>query len=111
MDMKSIMERIKLLEYHQSLLLKMISPSNDEFYKLIIEKGIGEEEVRRFQNHCDELSIKLKEQKAEGFVYFHPLFKEFTMILPPEIKAEEVIEACVKQGLYLSLMLELKNYL
>jgi len=111
MDMKSIMEKIKLLEYHQSLLLKMISKSKDSFYKLIIEKGIGEAEVRKFEKNCDELSIKYKEQKAEGFVYFHPLFKEFTMILPPEIQAEEVIEACIKQGLYLPLMLELKHYL
>jgi hypothetical protein len=105
------MEKIKLLEYHQSLLLKMISKSNDAFYKLIIENGIGGDEVRKFEKNCDELSIKFKEQKAEGFVYFHPLFKEFTMILPPGIQAEEVINACIKQGLYLPLMSELKNYL
>jgi hypothetical protein len=108
--MESILARIKLLEYHQSLLLKMISKSSDEFYKLIIVKGLGEEEVRKFQKECDALSIKFEEQKAEGFVYFHPLFKEFSMILPPKIQAEEVIEACIKQGLYLPLMLELRKY-
>lgn len=109
--MESILARIKLLEYHQSLLLKMISKSTDEFYKLIIEKNLGEEDVRKFQKECDMLSIKFKEQKAEGFIHFHPLFKEFSMILPPKTQAEEVIEACIKQGLYLPLMTELKKYL
>ena len=56
------------------------------FIDLIIEKSLGEEDVRKFRNYCDKLSIKLEEQKAEGFVYFHPLFKEFTMKLPPETK-------------------------
>nr|WP_295971171.1 DUF1878 family protein [uncultured Bacillus sp.] len=111
MDMDSILEKIRRLEYHQSLLLKMLQQSTDDFYKLIIEKSLGEEEVRRFQRNCDRLSMKLKEQKAEGFIYFHPLFKEFIMILPPGIQAEEVIKACIKQGLYLPLMMELKRYL
>lgn len=111
MDKNAIIEKIKLLEYHQSLLLQMISQSKDAFYKLIIEKGIGEEEVRKFRKHCDELSKKMEEQKAEGFVYFYPLFKEFTINLPPDMQAEEVIHACLKQGLYIPLMSELKKYL
>lgn len=111
MDIESILEKIKRLEYHQSLLLKMISRSNDDFYRLIIEKSLGEEEVKQFQKKCEVLSIKLEKQKAEGFLNFHPLFKEFNMILPPQTQAEEVIEACLNQGVYKPLMLELRKYL
>jgi NifU-like protein involved in Fe-S cluster formation len=110
MDLEAILERISRLEYHQSLLLKMSQASPDAFYKLIIEKSLGEDDVKQFYNLCDVLSKELEEQKAEGFVHFHPLFKKFTMMLHCSLQTEEVIVACIKQGLYLPLMTELKNY-
>jgi NifU-like protein involved in Fe-S cluster formation len=111
MDLEAILERISRLEYHQSLLLKMSQTSSDAFYKLIIEKSLGEDDVKQFYNLCDVLSKELEEQKAEGFVHFHPLFKKFTMMLHCSLQIEEVIAACITQGLYLPLMTELKNYL
>lgn len=111
MDLEAILERINRLEYHQSLLLKMNQASSAAFYKLIIEKSLGEEDVKQFYTLCDKLSKDFEEQKAEGFVHFHPLFKKFTMMLHCGLQTEEVIAACITQGIYLPLMTELKKYL
>jgi hypothetical protein len=111
MNLEELIIRISKLEFHQSLLLKMARQSNEDFYKLVIAKSIGEEEVKQFYLLCDELSIKLEEQKAEGFVHFHPLLKEFESRLHSRLKAKEVILACLKQRLFVPLMTELKNYL
>jgi hypothetical protein len=111
MDERELMERIKLLEYHQKLLLKLITNPKLEFYKLIIEKGISEKEVQNFFKLCEGIRIKMEEQKAEGFVYFDPLFDEFATSLPLTLKTEEVIRACLSQNLFESLMLEFKKYI
>ncbi|KAA9031648.1 DUF1878 family protein [Niallia endozanthoxylica] len=112
MDLEALLERIKRLEYHQSLLLEMNQTTKYALNKLIIEKGMGEREVQRLFEVCDMLSKELEEQKAEGFVNFHPLFNKFTMKLQTGgLHAEDVIAACITQGLYLPLMTELKKYL
>jgi Protein of unknown function (DUF1878) len=111
MDLQAIIDKIKMLEYHQSLLLKMNKSTSDAFNKLIIEKSMSEEEVTQFHKKCERLSIEYKEQKAEGFVYFHPLFEKFIRELHPKLTAKEVILACLTQGLYIPIMTEFKKYL
>jgi len=111
MELQAIIEKLKMLEYHQSLLLKMNISTSEAFYKLIIEKSLSEEEVNQLYRKCEQLSIDYEEQKAEGFVYFHPLFQKFIQVLPPKLTVEEVIFACLKQGLYVPLMTEFKKYL
>ena len=111
MNEKMLFEKLQMLEYHQSLLLKMIKNTNDQFYKLVIEKSLSEQDVKQFYKQCEGLSKELEEQKAEGFVYFHPLYKRFTSRLHPNLQAEEVIQACLCQKLFLPLMQELKKYL
>ncbi|MBY0123078.1 DUF1878 family protein [Bacillus sp. S/N-304-OC-R1] len=111
MDIKDMMNRIKMLEYHQKLLLKLVDNKNLEFYKLIVGKSIDEKEVRGFEKTCEILSMELEEQKAEGFVYFHPLYNKFKDSLPEEIEPREAIQACLKQGLYKPLMSEFVKYL
>ena len=46
MNMDDLLKRIKRIEYHQTLLLKMSQTSTQAFYKLIIEKSLGEEDVK-----------------------------------------------------------------
>lgn len=111
MNNNEIAERLFLLEYHQKLLLKMVSGSTQQFYKLVIEKSLSEKDVNDFNNICDKLSIELEEQKAEGFVYFHPLFEELKASLPPNIDINDVIDACLQQQLYVPLMNEFKKYI
>lgn len=111
MDLQAIVEKIKMLEYHQSLLLKMNKSTSEAFFKLIIEKSLSEEEVNQFYKKCDQLSKQYKEQKAEGFVYFQPLFEKFIRELHPKLDAKEVIFACLTQGLYVPIMTEFKKYL
>ncbi len=111
MNEKELLQRISLLEYHQKLFVKLLNNPNLAFYKLIIENGLTEQEINKFNNKCDELSMKLEQQKAEGFVYFHPLFVELLAFLPGNLKIDEVIKACLHQKLHEPLFLELKNYL
>ncbi|MDP4104258.1 MAG: DUF1878 family protein [Bacillota bacterium] len=111
MDERELLKRIRLLEYHQKLLLKLVNNPKLEFNKLIIEKGISEQEVKNFFKFCEELCKKMEEQKAEGFVYFSPLFDEFSTSLPLTFQPEEVIQACLSQNLFESLMLEFKKYI
>ena len=111
MDMDDLLNRIKRLEYHQTLLIKMNQHSSQAFYKLIIEKSLGEEDVKEFKSLCEELNNEWEEQKAEGFLYFHPLLNKFTKKLHPALQAKETIEACITQGFYFPLMTELKKYL
>jgi hypothetical protein len=111
MNEQELLKRISRLEYHQKLLLKLLINPKLEFYKLIIENGLTEQETNQFYDKCDELCVKLKEQKAEGYVYFQPLFVEFAASIPGNLKIEEVIKACISQKLYEPLFQELKNYI
>ncbi|WP_053364510.1 DUF1878 family protein [Bacillus sp. FJAT-27251] len=110
MTNNDIAEKIKILEYHQKLLLKMVKGTNLKFDFLIVEKLLSQKEAGDILALCEKLSKDMKKQKAEGFVHFHPLFHELQAGLQPKLEAREVIEACVEQGLFLPLMLEMKKY-
>lgn len=111
MNERELLERIQLLEYHQKLLLKLIDNPKLVFYKLVIDKGISEQEVKRFFKICEKICKKLEEQKAEGFINFSPLFAEFSASLPITLQTEDVIQACILQNLFRPLMLEFKKYI
>lgn len=111
MNERDMLERIHLLEYHQSLLLKILSNPKLDFYKLIIEKRISEQEVQRLYQLCEDICLKMDEQKAEGFVHFYPLFSKFSTSLPPTLQAGEVISTCLSQKLFEPLMIEFKKYI
>ncbi|MEH7549269.1 DUF1878 family protein [Neobacillus vireti] len=106
-----LLQRINLLEFHQRLLIKLLDNPNYDFYRLIIENGISEQEANKFYYLCDKLNMKLAEQKAEGFVHFHPLFKQLSAMLPANLKIEEVVRACLKQKLFEPLFEEIQKYL
>lgn len=110
MEIDALIEKMNKLEFHQKLLLKMLNSSKYPFYMLVIEKSLGEKDVDAFFNLCDNLSIELEEQKAEGFVYFHPLYHKFKMSLHPNLHAEEVIMSCLNQRLFSPLMEEFRKY-
>jgi hypothetical protein len=111
MNENELLQRIQILEYHQKLLLKLLTNPKLEFDKLIIENGNSEQEIKQFYTLCDKMSIKLEEQKAEGYLNFLPLFHEFSVSLPSTLKIREVINACLAQKLYLPLFQELVKYL
>jgi hypothetical protein len=106
-----LLQRIILLEYHQKLLLKLINDPTLELNKLIIENGITEQEIEKFYLLCDEMSVKLEKQKAEGYVYFHPLFDELSASLPAKLNMKEVVKACLIQHQYEPLFQEFVKYI
>lgn len=110
MDLDSLIKKMDRLQFHQSLLLEMVANSDDHFYRLIIMKGLNKSEVDHFYQLCDELSDALEEQQAEGFVYFESVFEQFKKALHPKLNPEEVVQACLRQKLYVPLMLEFKKF-
>lgn len=111
MNHEVLVERLLRLEYHQKLLLNMLGKTNQQFDMLVVEKSLSEVDVKAFFEHCENMSIELNEQKAEGFVHFTPLFIKFKDGLHPNLRASDVIQACLTQQLYTPLMAELSKYL
>lgn len=109
--MNELMKRIEKLEFQQRLLLEMIPATGHDFNRLVIRKGLSENDVKEFFELCEKLNKHSQEQKAEGFVFFAPLFKEFTDKLDARLTPEEVIEACIAQRLFPVLMEQLKRNL
>jgi hypothetical protein len=110
MKFEEITEKLKMLEFHQKLLLQMVDGTSLKFHYLMIEKALTQSEMDGILQYCEKMSKEFKKQKAEGFVYFHPLFNEFCSFLQPKLEAEEVISACLEQGLFIPLMQEFKKY-
>ncbi|NRD78360.1 DUF1878 family protein [Bacillus sp. BRMEA1] len=110
-EYEKLMEKIHILEYHQKLLLKLVENPKLPFYKLIIEKGLTEADVESFFRLCGDLCEELGKQKAEGFVYFHPLFNKLSAFLPANINMKETVEACLGQKLYEPLFKEFEKYI
>ncbi|SRR5690606_5299909 len=108
---EDVLKRIEKLEYHLELLLRLVSPSGHGFTKLIIAKGLSREDVQRFHHLCDELNNKMQEQKAEGFLYFLPLFEEFSKRLDSRLEAKEIVQACLEEKMHVELMSEFNKYL
>lgn len=102
--MEEIMERLKRLEFHQKLLLGMIDHTGRAFDMLVIKKNLSETEVDEFLRLCEELNKEMEKQKAEKFVFYAPLFREFTARLNPKLEAKETILACIRQNIYAELM-------
>jgi hypothetical protein len=110
MTINDIIEKIEMLEYHQKLLLSMVKGTNLKFDCLIVEKSLTQKEASDILLFCEKMSIEMQKEKAEGFIHFHPLYNELQAVLQPKLDAYEVIAACLEQGLFLPLMLELKKY-
>ncbi|WP_406687464.1 DUF1878 family protein [Rossellomorea vietnamensis] len=109
--MHELMKRIEKLEYHQRLMAEMMPENGFPFYRLIIRNGLSEREVKEFFQTCDRLSMKFEKQKAEGFVYNTPLFKEFEEGLHAKLKVHEVVDSCLVQNIYPALMVQLQKSL
>ncbi|MBS4210699.1 DUF1878 family protein [Bacillus sp. FJAT-50079] len=99
-----ILERLARLEYHQKLLLNMMPNKGYEFDQLIIKKNLNEKEVIAFHKLCEEMIKEKEKEKADHYVYHTPLFRDFVHRLNPKLNVEEVIDACIKQNMYVDLM-------
>ncbi|MEK3887527.1 DUF1878 family protein [Bacillus sp. FSL K6-3431] len=102
--MDNLVARLERLEYYQQLLINMVPENGHEFDQLIIRKNLDEKEVKAFYALCEEMSMKVEEEKAAQFVFHAPLFKDFLSQLNPKLNIEEVIDACERQKLFLDLM-------
>ncbi|HJV16343.1 MAG TPA: DUF1878 family protein [Bacillales bacterium] len=111
MDDRDLYYRINLLEYHQKLLLKLLSNPKLDFYRLVVEKGLNEEQVQNILNTCEKMSKKISEQKEEGFIYFSPLFNEFSSSIPTNLQVKDLISACISQHIFEPLMREFEKYI
>lgn len=101
--------KIKTMEYHIQLLSEMLKQTDNQFSLLVIEKKLSEEETSAFMKLCERLSTELEEQKAEGYLYFQPLFDKFSDILSTKMTPVEVVNACLKQQMFVPLMSTFKE--
>lgn len=102
--MASIEERLKKIEYHQRLLLRMMQGHAFPFFQLVIENGLSEEDVQDLINLCEELTRLMEEQKQAGYVSFTPLLTHFAGMLNPKLHPTKVIVALDEQNMYRPLM-------
>ena len=109
--MDELERRIDKLEYHQQLLMRMMKHTEMQLYYLIIEKNLSRKETEDLLNLCENLNKEVEKQKAEGYVTFYPLLIELKSKLIPSISPGELIQACLNQGVYVSLMKELQKSL
>ncbi len=105
--METFEKRIERLEYYQKLLLQMMNPNKYPFYKMVIEKGLTEHEVRTLFTCCEELTKEFEIQKQMGFVEFRSLLVQFVGMLHPRLTPKETIESLLQQGFYVPLMTQL----
>lgn len=108
--MESLHKRLERIEYHQRLLAKCLT-DEFSFTKLIVLKDLSAEEVEEFLKICENLNNELEEQRAEGFVCFHPLLKEFQENLNEKLNLVETVDACLKQRIFPELMGEFMKLL
>ncbi|WP_335872026.1 DUF1878 family protein [Bacillus sp. 2205SS5-2] len=109
--MSSIEERLEKLEFHHKLMMNMLDQTKREFDYIVIARGLSQAEVEHFYNLCEQMNKKREAQKAEKFVFYAPLFNDFKNQLHPKLSLIETIDACLKQGIYPELMLQLKKNL
>jgi len=111
LKMDELEKRIDKLEYHQQLILRMIGHKEMPLYYLIVDKNLSRKETEELLSLCDNLNKEVEKQKAEGYVTFYPLLIELKSKLIPSISPGELIQACLNQGVYVSLMKELQKSL
>ncbi|WP_223700802.1 DUF1878 family protein [Sutcliffiella deserti] len=102
--MADLEKRMEKLEFQMELLLKQIKVDQFPFDALVIKGNLSREDVTNIMNLCEDLTIEMEKQKAEGFVTFTPLLAMFEKRLHPHMPLEDTILALKKQGIYQSLM-------
>lgn len=97
-------ERLANLEFYMELLLKQLDHSKYPWDYLIMSVKLSKREVQALYRLCEDLSIEMEKQKAEGFVTFSPLLIQFRQALPKDLPLVETISALKTQGHYVPLM-------
>lgn len=106
--MESLEERIERLEFYQRIFLAM-SAEEYPFYKLVIERGLNEKEMKEIYTLCEELDKTLEVQMEDGFIHYTPLLIHFVGMLNSKLDPLETIKALHKQNLYRTLMSKLEE--
>ena len=109
--MEDLKKRVEQLEFQQQLLMKMLKHTDDQLHYLFIKKNLTKAEAELLIKNCEKLSMEFEKQKAEGFVTFSPLLCELKSYLPAHIAPEELIAACLQQGEFVPLMLQMRKEL
>ncbi|WP_059173288.1 DUF1878 family protein [Bacillus sp. FJAT-27445] len=110
MDSKELVERIRTLEYHMRLMADALESTDYQFTKMIVANNLTQRETDEIYTLCEKMNKLMEEQKAEGFLNFHPLFQEFSVSLSPKLNPGEIVQACLSQKMFISLMKEFNKF-
>ncbi|WP_019240383.1 MULTISPECIES: DUF1878 family protein [Bacillus] len=109
--MENLLKRIEVLEYHQQLLIRMLKETNQPLYYFIIVNNLSRSETEHILEICEMMNKKFQKQKAEGYVTFYPLLQELQANISPSISIKDLVDACIKQEVYVLFMEEMKQLL
>ncbi|TLS38054.1 DUF1878 family protein [Pseudalkalibacillus caeni] len=105
--MDSITKRLERIEFHQRLLAKMHTMEKVPFYRLVIEKGLTEDEMNEVLDLCEEVNQRFKKQLEEGLVSHTTLLIHFVGMLNVKLAPKETVESLYEQGIFPELMKKL----
>jgi hypothetical protein len=108
-NLENIERRLENIEFFIEEFIKAFDDQNLNVSLLGIKKGIDKETILSIKRLCESLNNDFKKQKAEGFVIFDPLLDKLKEQLPVNLQANELIEACVNEGLATQVMYEFKR--
>ncbi|MFU0788667.1 DUF1878 family protein [Cerasibacillus sp. JNUCC 74] len=90
--------------FHLQLLSKVINTDKYPFTKLIIDKGLTEQEYNKLMNRISYLNCQYLKQSEEGLLDFTSLLLHFVGMLTEKLEPNKTIIALKKEGYYPSLM-------
>ncbi|KGP72261.1 DUF1878 family protein [Pontibacillus yanchengensis] len=99
----------EMLAFHVRLLSQMSRADHYPFMKMILEKGLKEEEYQEVLFLLHTLHNKYEDQKEEGLLDYTSLLIHFAGMLNMKLHPDDTIEALRKEGMYVELMEEFKQ--
>ncbi|WP_337193901.1 DUF1878 family protein [Pontibacillus yanchengensis] len=101
----------EMIAFHVRLLSQMSKTDHYPFTKMILEKGLKEEEYQEVLSLLHTLQNMYEEQKEEGLLDYTSLLIHFAGMLNMKLHPDDTMDALHKEGKYEELMEEFKKCL
>ncbi|MCD5324960.1 DUF1878 family protein [Pontibacillus chungwhensis] len=99
----------KKIAFHVQLLANSEQMKDYPFTKMLIERGVTEEEWQEVMALLATLDARFHEEAEEGLLDFTPLLIHFAGMLNMKLHPDEAILAIKKEGYYSELMIAFEH--
>ncbi|MFQ3543780.1 DUF1878 family protein [Halobacillus rhizosphaerae] len=100
-------ETCESCHFHLQLLLKGVELHQFPFTRLVIERGVTEEEYTHTLHLVEELHSNYEKDRSEGLVDYTPLLLHFAGMLTCKLPIKDTLIALREEGIYPALAKEL----